>query len=119
MAYTSSKTGYIQSYKVELNPQPLVHHDYLFVTITDDTSGALNLETWVLIRNIAGSVDNFPSGDNCAVTYANVSQALIATIKDAFQNQNKVLLEGYPHREGAIHQPVAGKFTLNAVTILK
>jgi hypothetical protein len=97
-----SKTGYVQSYLVDLFAEQAVVADkvYCSIVISDDAQGNIDPETWVL-RDCYDSVNINPTdNERWAVTFSNLSQAVIATIKDALLTGRKVLFTGRIDSDG-------------------
>jgi hypothetical protein len=91
------KTGYVQNYKLELHElvTGTTTQAYFSVTVSDDLGGTTNPATFVLQRNIVSKiVDCDTSGNPWAVSYGNVQQAIIATLKDALLNDKEVTVTG-------------------------
>lgn len=90
-----TKTGYVKSYKLELHTDPMLANAkvYFSVTITDDSAGNQNPETFIFERNMSsGAVDGNSTGIVWAVSYGNVQQAMIATLKDALLHKKRVIV---------------------------
>ncbi len=87
------KPGYVKSYKLELHTKPVPFTEegvFFSVVVTDDEAGA-NPETYILEQPINSDVvDLSPSGDLWAISYGNVNQGIIATLKDALLHGKKV-----------------------------
>jgi hypothetical protein len=90
-----SKTGYIQSYRLEANIHVDAHPEFFSVTVADDIAGQ-NPEIFILERIIGSNVDrNVDGSDVYAVSFGNVEQAMIATIKHALLHQKRVRIDGF------------------------
>ena len=96
------KTGYVQSYKLELHrsPKSFTEESVFFsVVIADDKMGQQNLETYILERLIiSDDVDRDPGGGMWTVSYGNVNQAIIATLKDALLQRKSVTVNAFQQR---------------------
>jgi len=89
-----NQTGFVQSYKLELHEHPMADPFYFRVVVTDDERGRTNLTEWVLGRSHYSSDVDRHNGEYWAVTYGNVQQAIIATLKQALVSRNQVIVEG-------------------------
>ena len=106
------KTGYVQSYKLELHRTPKSHTKegvFFSVVVTDDQLGQHNPETYILERVIVlDVVDRAPSGGMGAVSYGNVNQAIIATLKDALLQGKRVTVQANQERLNPRLRPPTG-----------
>jgi hypothetical protein len=93
--YKARKEGYVQGYRIEGTLTPAADTYYFEVSISSDETGSVRIQTWGLPRNyISDVLDLTPTEKRYAVSYSNTHQAIIATVKDALHNGNKVLFEG-------------------------
>lgn len=93
--YNASKEGYVQAYRIEGTETPGADTYYFEVTITGDVEGTDKHQKWGLPRNnVSDVLDLNPTGKRFAISYSNTHQAIIATVKDALHNSNRVLFEG-------------------------
>lgn len=93
--YKARKEGYVQGYRIEATLTPTADTYYFEVSISSDENESVRIQTWGLPRNnISDVLDLTPTEKRYAVSYSNTHQAIIATVKDALHNGNKVLFEG-------------------------
>ncbi len=113
-----SKTGYVLSYVLYLNPKPTLanKHVYFTVTISDSPKSAKNEVEFKLIRNRSSSIDDTTGGYQWCVTYGSVEMAMIATIKEALVHGKRITIKG---RSVPMGHPGAGKWynSIESVTI--
>jgi len=115
-----NKTGWVAEYTLRLQSMHGVGQikDSIFfeVTVTEGgPGGGLNPETFMLPRLPLAAVD----GEIRALTFGSVEMAMIATLKDAYINAKRVIVEGEVSN-GAISpgRPPQWKFNkLTSVTI--
>ena len=89
-----SKNGYVKSYKIDIITIPLTdRRPFLVVTLTDDENGTSTPEEFVIFRNVSGQFVNKSGTSYWAVSYSNLIQAIIATVKEAFIHREKVIIE--------------------------
>lgn len=92
------REGFVQSYRMEATLTPMADTYYFEIELNELISGDGKKSTWGLPRNKFYDINQFTivgnELKNLAISYANTHQGLIATIKDALHNGNKVKLEG-------------------------
>lgn len=93
--YNARKEGYVQGYRIEGTLTPAADTYYFEVSISSDENGTVQIQKWGLPRNyISDALDLTPTEKRYAVSVSNTHQAIIATVKDALHNGNKVLFQG-------------------------
>lgn len=110
-----TQTGYIQDFRLVLDA-PRTNPDYYELHLTDDSAGTKNSERWFLLRDVSASVDS-PGGTRMAVSFSNVSQAIIASAKDAMFAQKRVKLEGADL--SMLGGPLTTGHVIRAITVYK
>ena len=97
-AYKAIKEGFVQNYRMEATLVPLADTYYFEVELNEQLTGNGRKSNWGLPRNKFYDINQFTvvGNDikNFAISYANTHQGIIATIKDALHNGNRVKLEG-------------------------
>ena len=93
-----SRTGYVKSYKIDIIADPAIiagnqKRPFLVVTLTDNKNGNDNPEEFVIFRNVNSNFVNKSGTDYWAVSYSNLIQAIIATVKEAFIHRERVIIE--------------------------
>ena len=117
-----SKNGYVKSYKIDIiSDHSTQHRPFLVVTLTDDKNGNENPEEFILFRNINSNVVNRSGTVYWAVSYSNLIQAIIATVKEAFIHREKVIIEyhAYPSGGSGANEWSAGKKRIMSIQIYK
>ena len=103
------RAGYVLEYQLELhNPMlaaarfPIVDDSPFFrFTLVDAPDAAANPEEYLLLRtHTAVTMDRVANGDPLTVTYGNVEQAIVATVKDALLHSKKVTVGWEPEMKG-------------------
>ena len=94
--YEEKLEGYVQYYRIEATDEPSQCKYYFEVAISADEEGKEPQTTWALPRDkMMHLLDTVrPTNSRYAVSYSNTHQGIIATLKDALHNRNKVQLEG-------------------------
>lgn len=120
---TPSKNGYVKSYKIDIiSNHSTDKRPFLVVTLTDDENGTVAPEEFVIFRNISSLV-NKSGTDYWAVSYSNLIQAIIATVKEAFIHREKVIIEYIAHRAWIGMRPepewMVGKKKILSIQIYK
>lgn len=97
-AYKAIKEGFVQNYRMEATLAPLADTFYFEVELNEQLAGNGRKSNWGLPRNKFYDINQFTVAvdevKNFAISYANTHQGIIATIKDALHNGNRVKLEG-------------------------
>ncbi len=96
--YKAIKEGFVQNYRMEATLAPLADTYYFEVELNEQLTGNGRKSNWGLPRNRFYDINQFTvvgnKVKNFAISYANTHQGIIATIKEALHNGNKVKLEG-------------------------
>ena len=121
-----SKPGYVKSYKINIIIGSNVMETPIFVvTLTDDKNGNVNPEEFTIFRYAYSDSVNKDGTSYWAVSYSNVLQAIIATVKEAFIHREKVIIEYFPvgpHDPSAITlipEYIADKNLIRSIQIYK
>ena len=125
-----SKDGYVKSYKINRIISSNVMEIPIFVvTLTDNENGTNengtdNPEEFIIFRNNFSESVNKSGTFYWAVSYSNVLQAIIATVKEAFIHREKVIIEYFvtlPHDFSRANIPVwrADKNLIRSIQIYK
>jgi len=106
------RSGYVLTYLLELHTpserltQKKLVPPFFTVTIVDSIAQPDNPEDFILVRNhVVQYVDYDTNGDFPTVTYGNVEQAIVATLKDALVQGKQVSVLW--QREGSIMELMA------------
>jgi len=121
-----SQTGFVSELKFELHPLPMRPDAQIYfrVTVTNDEAGNAGATEWILIRTHSSSIVDMHDGDYWAVSYGNVQQAIIATLKDALIHRNQIDIDGIsgpPPGTGSYgyYDPNTATNTIQSVTLHK
>lgn len=122
-----SKTGYVKSYKIDIiwDPENQLR-PFFVVTLTDDELGTEPPEEFIIIRDRSNEGVNEISDSSryYAVSYSNLIQAIIATVKEAFIHREKVIIEygtyvDISHAPGDMLEWRVGKNFIQSIQIFK
>lgn len=86
------QTGYVRSYSLDLHKRPELPNapPYFTVTITSDKQGTSDATDYFLYRNTESEYIDSWDDKPYAISYGNVQQAMIATLKDALLRRLRV-----------------------------
>ena len=111
------KIGYVKNYKLNIHTAQL---PYLVVTLTDDENGTVAPVEFNLFRNVDSDAVNKSGRSYLAVSYSNIIQAIIATVKEALIHRKKVRIEYIsPPERSSQPEWIAGKNIITSIQIDK